>query len=44
MPFNMATNFFNITEPVGTIGEAIGDWRGNTKYYERIQGIVMDTK
>ena len=44
MPFNMATNFFNITEPVGTIGEAVGDWRGNTKYYERIQGIVMDTR
>lgn len=46
MPFNMAQNFFNITEPVGTIGEAVGDWRykSHMKNYERIQGIVMDTR
>ena len=46
MPFNMAQNYFNITEPVGTIGEAVGDWRykPQMKNYERIQGIVMDTR
>lgn len=46
MPFNMAQNCFHITEPVGNIGEAVGDWRykPNMKNYERIQGIVMDTR
>lgn len=44
MPYNMAENRFNLTSVVGNIGEAIGDWRYNKKYYERIQGIVMDTR
>lgn len=47
MPFNRAKNFFKIDAVVGNIGEAIGDWReraGGYKYYERIQGIVMDTR
>lgn len=44
MPFNKANNYFHIDSPVGVIGEAIGDWRRNGKPYERIQGIVMDTR
>ena len=44
MPFNKAKNYFKINDNVGNIGEAVGDWRGNKKYYERIQGIVMDTR
>lgn len=44
MPYNMTDNFFDLTESVGNIGEAVGDWRRNKKYYERIQGIVMDTR
>lgn len=44
MPYNMAKNSFNLTSVVGNIGEAVGDWRTNQKYYERIQGIVMDTR
>ena len=44
MPYNMAKNHFNLTSVVGNIGEAVGDWRHNKKYYERIQGIVMDTR
>lgn len=44
MPYNMAKNYFNLTSVVGNIGEAIGDWKYNKKYYERIQGIVMDTR
>ena len=44
MPYNMAKNYFDITSFVGNIGEAVGDWRRNRKYYERIQGIVMDTR
>lgn len=44
MPFNKVRNPFNLNGNVGNIGEAVGDWRGNEKYYERIQGIVMDTR
>ncbi len=44
MPYNMAKNFFEINSIVGNIGEAVGDWRSNKKNYERIQGIVMDTR
>lgn len=44
MPYNMAKNHFKLTSVVGNIGEAVGDWRYNKKYYERIQGIVMDTR
>ena len=44
MPYNMNNNHFKLTSVVGNIGEAIGDWRQNKKYYERIQGIVMDTR
>lgn len=44
MPYNKAKNYFNLTSVVGNIGEAVGDWRNNEKYYERIQGIVMDTR
>lgn len=44
MPFNTAKNYFKITSFVGNIGEAVGDWRDNKKNYERIQGIVMDTR
>lgn len=44
MPFNMAKNYFHIDAPVGVIGEAVGGWKGNNKPYERIQGIVMDTR
>lgn len=44
MPYNMEENFFKLNSFVGNIGEAIGDWRYNKKPYERIQGIVMDTR
>lgn len=44
MPYNMAKNYFDISSIVGNIGEAVGDWRKNRRYYERIQGIVMDTR
>lgn len=44
MPYNMAKNYFNLTTIVGNIGEAVGDWRQNDKYYERIQGIVIDIR
>lgn len=44
MPYNMSDNPFGLTAPMGNIGEAVGDWRHNDKPYERIQGIVMDTR
>ncbi len=44
MPYNMEDNLFMLHSRFGNIGEAVGDWRGNTKYYERIQGIVIDTR
>lgn len=49
MPYNMKDNPFHFDSPVGNVGEAIGDWRYNPdeprmKNYERIQGIVMDTR
>ncbi len=49
MPFNQSHNMFGITGHIGNIGEAVGDWRYDPqnprmKNYERIQGIVMDTR
>ena len=55
MPFNSAKHPFMQTSPDGratpllfsnieNIGEAIGDWKPDLKYYERIQGIVVDTR
>lgn len=49
MPYNKAKNKFKLTGNIGNIGEAIGDWRYDPtnpqmKNYERIQGIVMDTR
>lgn len=44
MPYNMEENPFGLHTVVGNIGEAVGDWRRNRKYYERIQGIVVDTR
>lgn len=49
MPFNKNDNLFRISSNIGNIGEAVGDWRYDNskhdmKYYERIQGIVVDTR
>lgn len=44
MPYNATKNYFGLTGPYGNIGEAVGDWKGDTYNYERIQGIVVDTR
>lgn len=44
MPYNMVDNPFGLRAPMGNIGEAVGDWRANWENYERIQGIVIDTR
>lgn len=44
MPYNMQDNLFGLNGTMGNIGEAVGDWRANDRNYERIQGIVVDTR
>lgn len=44
MPYNCARNPFGLKGEMEVIGEAVGDWRENRKYYERIQGILVDTR
>lgn len=45
MPFNKGENPFNITDEYFlNIGEATGDWKDNSKLYERVQGIVIDIR
>lgn len=55
MPFNQAQNGFltldasgalvpGFTGCIGNVAEAVGDWRPNSKNYERVQGIVIDTR
>ena len=55
MPFNREDNTFfdmgaddnpipRVTDNIRNIGEAVGDWKLDPKNYERIQGIVIDTR
>ena len=44
MPYNKKENVFGLTEPIGVIGEAVSDWKNNKRNYERVQGIVIDTR
>lgn len=44
MPYNKENNLFMLTSNFGNIGEAVSDWKPNVKNYERIQGIVVDTR
>ena len=44
IPFNMDGEKFHSDEPFVYIGEAVGEWKKNKKNYERIQGILVDTK
>lgn len=55
MPFNREQNLFKkiaedgsiipaISGDIGNVGEAVGDWKPNLKNYERVQGIVIDTR
>ena len=55
MPFNRDKNMFKVVVEggeivpaivgnIGNVGEAVGDWKPNLKYYERVQGIVVDTR
>ncbi len=44
MPYNKENNLFMLNSNIGNIGEAVSDWKTNLKNYERIQGIVVDTR
>jgi hypothetical protein len=44
MPYNSAKNLFELNEPFGNIGVAVGEWKQNIYNYEKIQGIVVDTR
>ena len=55
MPFNKGDNLFKeindkgevipaFSGNIGNIGESVGDWKPNPKNYERVQGIVIDTR
>lgn len=55
LPFNKEDNPFyrmdsdgnvvpDITDDIGNFGEATGDWKPSPEKYERIQGIVLDTR
>lgn len=43
MPFNMYNNIFGKKE-ILNVAEAKGDWILTPKVYERVQGIVIDTR
>lgn len=47
--YNKKNNFFNLSGDIENVGEAIGNWRfdpanPHMKNYERVQGIVVDTR
>ena len=44
MPFNKDSKLFSCKEPIRHIGEARGDWKKSNLSYERVQGILVDTK
>ncbi|WQX77047.1 LlaJI family restriction endonuclease [Helicobacter pylori] len=44
MPFNRFNNLLKLGNIFENIGFANGEWRGNLKQYENIQGILIDTK
>jgi len=44
LPYNMTDNKFNFDSAFENFGEAVSDWKNNMQNYERIQGILVDTR
>ena len=44
MPYDASDPRFAGGQPLRRIGEAVSDWKGNQKSYERVQGILVDVK
>lgn len=44
MPYDATDNLFETHDSISNVAEATGKWRTNSKYYEKIQGIVVDVR
>ena len=44
IPYNRENNLFTLNGVFENVAEAVGDWIESPETYERIQGIVVDTK
>lgn len=44
MPFNRESNEFETCDIFANVGEATSNWKNNDLPYQRIQGIVIDTR
>lgn len=44
MPYDSQDNLFETNDQMSNVAEATGKWRANLKYYEKIQGIVIDVR
>ncbi|MBY0755862.1 LlaJI family restriction endonuclease [Clostridium sardiniense] len=44
IPYNKNENYFNLSSNYAFIGEATGDWKSNGHTFEKVQGIVVDTR
>lgn len=44
MPYNASDNPFGVHELFCNIGMAVGDWKDNRHNFEKIQGILIDTR
>ena len=44
MPYDKETEKFAKHDKFSNVAEATGKWRANNKYYERIQGILVDVR
>jgi hypothetical protein len=42
MPYNAKSNDFGIQGVFENCGEAVGEWKGQNKIYEHVQGILVD--
>ena len=44
MPYNAEKNKFGVSDIIFNVGEATGDWKITGYNYERVQGILVDTR
>lgn len=44
MPYDCTKNEFYNDSPMSNVAEATGDWKSNNKEYERVQGILVDSR
>lgn len=44
IPYNSKENVFGMHTMFANIGMTVGDWKDNTHNYEKVQGILVDTR